>query len=123
MKTNLQAIRKAAGYKSAVAFAKALGINEHTYTAYEQGRIPFTLEQACEFADVLGCTLDELAGREAPEVYYDDPEQEALNNYWESMNKRGRDAVLEAVRLISSSVDVRVEKEGQYLRVSPAMGA
>ena len=123
MKTNLQALRKAAGYKSANAFADAIGMKRSTYTDYEQGRRLFTLERACEFADILHCTLDELAGREAPEVYYDDPDQEALNGYWESMNKSGRHAVLEAVRLISSSPDVRIEKEGEYLRVSSAMGA
>lgn len=123
MKTKLQQIRKAAGYKSANAFADAIGMSRNTYRNYEQGISNLTLERACEFADVLCCTLDELAGRKAPEIYYDDPEQEALNGYWESMNKRGRDAVLEAVRLISSSVDVRLEKEGQSLRVSPAMGA
>lgn len=63
MKTNLQKMRKRAGYKSAKAFADAMGISKDTYTGYEQGRISFTVEKACEFADALGCSLDELAGR------------------------------------------------------------
>lgn len=78
---------------------------------------------ACKIADFFHCTLDELAGRPAPDVEYSDPDQRALNGYWESMNRKGRNAVLEAVRLISSSPDVRIEKEGQYLRVPSAMGA
>lgn len=64
MKSNLQAMRKRAGYKSAVAFAEHMGINPYTYTDYEQGRIALSLEQAWEFADELHCTLDELAGRD-----------------------------------------------------------
>ena len=63
MKTNLQALRKAAGFKSAKAFAHHIGMNVNTYTDYEQGRRMFALDQAWEFADALGCTLDELAGR------------------------------------------------------------
>lgn len=111
MKTNLQALRKEAGYKSAVAFAKEINMNPHTYTEYEQGRITMSLQQAREFADILDCTLDALVGREAHEIYYDDPDQEALNRYWKSMNKRGRDAVLESAKLISSSVDVRIDTD------------
>lgn len=63
MKTKLQERRKAAGYRSAKEFAEKMGMSIGTYTDYEQGRRKFTLEKAWEFADVLGCTLDELAGR------------------------------------------------------------
>ena len=46
-----------------------------TYTDYEQGRRSFTLEKAWEFADALGCSLDELAGRS-----WEDPDKkEALD--------------------------------------------
>ena len=65
MKTNLQALRKRAGFKSAAAFAEYAGISVGTYTDYEQGRISLSLERAWELADLLGCTLDELAGRDA----------------------------------------------------------
>ena len=64
MKTNLQNIRKNAGFRSARAFSEHIGMPVATYTDYEQGRRSFTLEKACEFADELHCTLDELAGRE-----------------------------------------------------------
>ena len=63
MKTSLQAMRKKAGYRSARVFAEHIGMNVATYTDYEQGRHSFTLEKAWEFADLLGCSLDELAGR------------------------------------------------------------
>lgn len=96
MKTNLQAMRKAAGYKSAVAFARAIGINEHTYTEYEQGRIPFTLEQAWEFADALNCTLDEIAGRTPPNL---DIESVKIAAKFHSLPPAGRIAVMEMLDL------------------------
>lgn len=55
-----------------------------TYTNYEQGKRPLTLEQAWEFADELHCTLDELAGREfhpPGEVVQDPFEQELVGCY------------------------------------------
>ena len=61
MKTQLQAMRKRAGFKSAKAFAEHIGMAVGTYTDYEQGRRMFTLEKACEFARELDCTLDSLA--------------------------------------------------------------
>ena len=63
MKTNLQEMRRKAGFKSARAFAESIKMNPTTYTQYEQGIRNFTLEKAWEFADALDCSLDELAGR------------------------------------------------------------
>lgn len=111
---NLQKMRKAAGFKSAKAFAAHLGINGDTYTDYEQGRINFTYEQAWQFADALKCTLDELGGRTPPEARaFSDPGQEALNGYFESMNTTGRNALVETARLMSDGDSVRIEKEEQ----------
>ena len=66
MKFNLQEMRKRAGYKSARAFAEKIGMSLNTYNNYEQGATKLTLEKAWEFADVLECSLDELAGRRWP---------------------------------------------------------
>lgn len=65
-KSNLQAMRKRAGYKSAKAFAEHIGMSVDTYTSYEQGKTSMSLLKAWEFADILHCTLDELAGRKSP---------------------------------------------------------
>ena len=56
--SNLQAARKVAGYKSAKAFAVENGFNPGTYTAHEQGQRNMTLEQAWQYADKLGRSLD-----------------------------------------------------------------
>ena len=71
-KTNLQELRKKAGFKSARAFAEHVGIPCDTYTKYEQGATNMTLLQAWEFADILHCTLDELAGRTVPSITPDE---------------------------------------------------
>lgn len=63
---HLQKSRKAAGFKSANAFADYVGINRNTYTDYEQGRGSLSYERAWQFADVLGVTLDALGGRISP---------------------------------------------------------
>lgn len=124
MKTQLQHLRKARGYKSAKAFAERVGMNTRTYTNYEQGVTSLTLEKAWEFADALDCSLDELAGRKRPRKAFSNPEQEALNGYYESMNENGRTALVESARLMSGSPDVRIEKDGpEHARVQTAMGA
>lgn len=121
---NLQAMRKGAGFKSAKSFAEHIGINPNTYTQYEQGLVGFSYERAWEFADALGCTLDAVGGRKPPPISYDDPAQEALNCYYESMSSPGRAALVESARLMSGSPDTRIEKEGpEPLRAQVTTGA
>lgn len=66
MKPKLQELRKAAGWKSARAYAEHMGMNVSTYTDYEQGRISMPIERAWAIADDLDVTLDELMGRTPP---------------------------------------------------------
>lgn len=66
MNTNLQKLRKQAGWKSAHAFADHMGISRSTYTHYEQGNIVMPLDKACAFADEFDVSLDELLGRTPP---------------------------------------------------------
>lgn len=114
--SHLQALRKAAGFKSAKAFAEYVGVNPNTYTQYEQGLVAISYERAWQFADALKCTLDELGGRTPPEARtYNDSSQEALNGYFESMNSTGRSALVETARLMSDGDSVRIEKEEQEI--------
>lgn len=124
MKTKLQEIRKAKGFKSAKEFAEHIGMNVGSYTNYEQGVRNLTLEKAWEFADILDCSLDELAGRNRPKKDFSDPEQAALNGYYESMNEEGRTALVSSARFMSGSPDVRIEKDRpKNVGVQSAMGA
>lgn len=124
MKTKLQDIRKAKGFRSAKEFAEHIGMNVGSYTNYEQGVRNLTLEKAWEFADILDCSLDELAGRSRPRKECSDPEQESLNRYYESMNGSGRSALIESARLMSGSPDVRIEKgAAKHVDIPPALDA
>lgn len=116
---HLQAARKAAGYKSARSFAEHMGMKATTYTSYEQGVAPFTIEQAWEFAEELGTDIDALAGYEVPQSFAD-PAQAALNGYWESMNEKGRSALLNSAELMSGSPDTRIEKDRPQLDAVPS---
>lgn len=96
--SHLQEARKAAGFKSANAFADYVGINRSTYTDYEQGRGNLSYERAWQFADVLGVTLDVLGGRippgeESGGATSDPYEHELIECYRESTSE-GRVVIL-----------------------------
>lgn len=96
---SLQGKRKAAGYKSAAAFAEAMGFNVGTYTSWEQGARPFDFRSAWLMADALGCTLDELGGRESARRHeYADQRQEAMNRIFAGMNDAGKTKAVDNVR-------------------------
>lgn len=101
MKTRLQELRKRAGFQSAVAFAEHYGINAGTYTNYEQGKRNLTLEKAWEFADLLGCSLDELAGRQWPPegtAAPADPMREELVRCYDASTAENRHSLVVAAR-------------------------
>lgn len=96
---NLQSARKSAGFKSARAFAEHMGIPTTKYTEYEQGRHGFTYEQAWEFADALGCTLDELGGREFCGESLS-PDEESLVSTYRSVTSHGKKAMMTNARAV-----------------------
>ena len=116
MRYKIQEMRKRAGFKSARAYAEFKGISINTYINYEQGATNITLEKAWEFADDFNCTLDELAGRKPPnsggDKRFEDPSQEKLNEYYESMNDSARGTLIDAARMMSSASEARIVKDG-----------
>lgn len=50
----------------------------------------FNLEQACDIADILGCTLDELAGRRPSSRLYPDKRQQTLNHCYSMLDDRSK---------------------------------
>lgn len=49
-----------------------------------------SLEQACDIADLLHCTLDELAGRGFQPAAYSDPRQQALNHSYSLLDEKSK---------------------------------
>lgn len=113
MNNQIAKMRKIKGLKQK-ELAKLLGVKVDTLGTWERGKREPTFKDACLIADILECTLDELAGREPPyEPKYWTRDQEDLNHYWESMNSTGQRALLESARLMSGSDDVRIEKDSR----------
>lgn len=99
---SLQSMRKAAGYRSAKAFAERLGMNVASYTDYEQGRTGLSIERAWEIADILECSLDELGGRNftppGMQPTFADPYQAELNACYEASTPDGKSVILGTAR-------------------------
>ncbi|ACV22613.1 Predicted transcriptional regulator [Slackia heliotrinireducens] len=99
--------------------AQRLGIKKSRYGTWERGERMMNLAQACQCCDVLGCSLDELAGREAPHLYTD-RRQETLNEDFARLDNEGKDAAMAAVRGIAS---MQAEKSVSRPRSDGAEGA
>lgn len=90
MDLQLMRLRKKAGYKNRDDFAAALGVNPLTYKGWETGRTRLKLDDACDIADLLDCTLDELAGRDFQPAAYSDPRQQALNHSYSLLDEKSK---------------------------------
>lgn len=98
MKLQLERLRKERGFKSRPAFAAACGKPERQIKAWECNERKLRLEEACELADFLNCTLDELAGRSFSPKAYSDPMQAELNRCYEVSTVENRNGLLLAAR-------------------------
>lgn len=103
MKLQLMRLRKEAGFRSRDEFSAALGVNPLTYKGWETGRTRLKLEDACDIADLLHCTLDELAGRDFSPAEYSDPRQGRLKHAWSALNDVGRE---EAEKRVSELTEI-----------------
>lgn len=122
MNLKLKELRQLKGLRQAEV-ADAVGVKVATYRTWENEKRTMSFPQAIACAEILGCTTDELAGRK-PVRRYSDPSQEALNGYYESMNERGRQTLVESARLMSDGNSVRIEKDGEeHPDIQAALGA
>ena len=101
--------------------AEKLGIKTSRYGTWERGERMPSLKQAFDCAVILECSIDDIAGY-TPSVEYADPDQQALNHYFESMNHDGRATLLNTAKLMSGSPETRIEKDSaEYLGISEAV--
>ncbi len=63
MNLQLKQLRKKAGLNQ-TELAKRVGATQRVVSSWETGETALTVEDACAVANVLNCTLDELAGRD-----------------------------------------------------------
>ena len=113
MNLQLMRLRKAAGYANRDDFADALGVNHATFKAWETGRTRLKLEDACDIADQLHCTLDELAGRDFQPAAYSDPRQQALNHCYGMLNEQSKGELAGLASTFTADASRLAAKSGQ----------
>lgn len=113
MDLQLKRIRKMRGFNQD-EIAQKLGVKTSRYGTWERGERNMSFPQACAIADILDCTLDEIAGRK-PAREYTDPRQEQLNGCYESLNEESKTDVANMVKSIAADPARRIEKEGEGL--------
>ncbi|ERL06749.1 helix-turn-helix transcriptional regulator [Olsenella profusa] len=96
MSLQLKRIRKERGLTQRV-MAEKLNVDWRTYGAWERGAHSISLAQAYECAEVLGCSIDEIAGHNTKKIY-EDPYQAELNRCWNAMGERRKAALLVTAR-------------------------
>ena len=108
---SLQAARKAAGFKSAKAFAEHMEIETSRYTEYEQGRVSFSYETAWQMADALQCSMDELGGREWPPGGMPElsPDEIGLVDSYRRMDEGDRPAFMTTARGLAYAGEAKKE--------------
>jgi len=105
MVLQLKTLRRAAGYRNRDLFAREMGVTARTLKAWECEEVNMPLAMACRAADILGCSLDKLAGRSRDEDGYfavDERLVEIRKNF-ETLDETGRDLAAGAVRGIAGA--------------------
>lgn len=119
METQLRKYRRNEGLTQQ-QMADRLGVKKRTYGSWERDEAEMSFPWACACADILNCTLDELAGRK-PTREYTDPRQEQLNGCYESLNDESKTDVANMVKSIAADPARRIEKEGEGREDLPGM--
>ena len=97
MNLQLAALRES-NHRTQTELAAKVGATLRKVSAWERGETPIRLEDAAMIADVFGCTLDELAGREWSPSEYSDPRQAELNKCWDECEEGDRTAILRVAK-------------------------
>lgn len=98
----LKRLRYQAGFKTQADLAAALGMNPRTYASWEREEVGLSLKEARRLAEVLECSLDELAGRAGCSAHFADKRQQELNELYVQLDETRKLFVLEAVRGLST---------------------
>lgn len=99
MNVRLREIREARGL-SRRQMVERLGIEASRYRKWELNSSLIPLDWACRCADILHCSLDELAGRVPWEM---SPVESRLLALFDSCDARGRESVLATAQMQSDA--------------------
>lgn len=115
MNLQLMRLRKEAGYRSRKALADAIGgdFTERKIKSWEEGARMMSFAQACDIADFLNCTLDELAGRDFSPSDYSDPRQRSLNHCYGMLDERSKGELAGLASTMTADASRLAAKSGQ----------
>ena len=106
----IKEMRRARGMSQAV-LASSIGSTLRKVSAWERGETQLQLEDAARIADVFGCTLDELAGREWPPGR-GDPMHAELGASYDRASQEGRRAIMTVARSVAETSGEGSERPG-----------
>lgn len=98
MEIRLRELREAKGLKVS-QMVQRLGVQDSRYRKWESNSAQIPLEFACRCADILQCTLDELAGRCVPEKPSISPAEHRMLDVYRDTSQEQRymiDALIDA---------------------------
>ncbi len=119
MELQLKRIREAQGIKQSemarmVSALIGKEIKVRTYGSWERCEVTMDLEQAYYCALALGCTIDEIAGRQPRPRVFADPDQQQLNEQYEELNATGRRKAVGSVEDIHANpANLKSEQPGR----------
>lgn len=100
----LKSLRKQAGYDTQADLAHVLGANPRTYASWEREEVGLSLNEARRIADVLDCSIDELAGRTWPENRFADERQNEINRLYGQLDEARRAFLFDAVKGLAAAM-------------------
>ena len=107
MKLKLRELREARGLKVRQMYER-LGVQDSRYRKWESGAAAIPLDYAIQCADILKCSLDELAGREFPKVPAApslSPDEQSIVTVYREADERGRRTINRAVSGVAEDME------------------
>ena len=95
MQIRLRELREGRGLKVSQMIER-LGVQDSRYRKWESNSAQIPLEYACMCADILKCSLDELAGRRVPSRPSMSEDERRMLDVYRSASDHGR-ALIDAV--------------------------
>ena len=113
MDLQMKRIRESRGL-SQQEVADLIGVPVRRYGSWERGERNMNLDDAVEIAQVLNCTLDELAGRKCPSpAKYSDPRQQSLNYSYSMLDDKSKDDLTGIASTFTADASRLAVKSGQ----------
>lgn len=113
MDLQLRKLRKYKHLTQEQLASRVKGATFRKISAWERGETPIPLADAALIADVLECSLDELAGRDWDPADFADPGQTQLNDSYRLLNDDSKADLVKFAKSYAADPERRVVKEGQ----------